>query len=62
MPDLSKRVDSEDDCVTLRAEAEKKKKHRKIGDFNCSNVFVNGNTGQVKIGDLELAAIVGKRQ
>ncbi|KAJ7960871.1 Protein kinase superfamily protein [Quillaja saponaria] len=22
-------------------------------DLNCSNVFVNGNTGQVKIGDLE---------
>ncbi|KHN43868.1 Putative serine/threonine-protein kinase WNK11 [Glycine soja] len=29
-------------------------------DLNCSNVFVNGNTGQVKIGDLGLAAIVGK--
>ncbi|XP_019435659.1 PREDICTED: probable serine/threonine-protein kinase WNK11 [Lupinus angustifolius] len=28
-------------------------------DLNCSNVFVNGNTGQVKIGDLGLAAIVG---
>ncbi|KAL6199446.1 hypothetical protein ACLB2K_029230 [Fragaria x ananassa] len=29
-------------------------------DLNCSNVFVNGNLGQVKIGDLGLAAIVGK--
>ncbi|GKV38691.1 hypothetical protein SLEP1_g46576 [Rubroshorea leprosula] len=29
-------------------------------DLNCSNVFVNGNIGQVKIGDLGLAAIVGK--
>ncbi|XP_028777863.1 probable serine/threonine-protein kinase WNK11 [Neltuma alba] len=29
-------------------------------DLNCSNIFVNGNTGQVKIGDLGLAAIVGK--
>ncbi|XP_077211168.1 putative serine/threonine-protein kinase WNK11 isoform X2 [Tasmannia lanceolata] len=29
-------------------------------DLNCSNVFINGNTGQVKIGDLGLAAIVGK--
>ncbi|KAE8733548.1 putative serine/threonine-protein kinase WNK5 [Hibiscus syriacus] len=29
-------------------------------DLNCSNVSVNGNTGQVKIGDLGLAAIVGK--
>ncbi|KAG6637751.1 hypothetical protein CIPAW_11G200500 [Carya illinoinensis] len=29
-------------------------------DLNCSNVFVNGNVGQVKIGDLGLAAIVGK--
>ncbi|KAH9652156.1 hypothetical protein WN944_002201 [Citrus x changshan-huyou] len=29
-------------------------------DLNCSNVFVNGNTGQVKIGDLGVAAIVGK--
>ncbi|KEH22007.1 Serine/Threonine-kinase WNK11-like protein [Medicago truncatula] len=29
-------------------------------DLNCSNVFVNGNTGQVKIGDLGLAIIVGK--
>ncbi|KAK1684839.1 hypothetical protein QYE76_045687 [Lolium multiflorum] len=27
-------------------------------DLNCSNVFINGNTGQVKIGDLGLAAIV----
>ncbi|CAF1894814.1 hypothetical protein Bca4012_048875 [Brassica carinata] len=29
-------------------------------DLNCSNVFVNGNIGQVKIGDLGLAAVVGK--
>ncbi|KMT12901.1 hypothetical protein BVRB_4g089890 [Beta vulgaris subsp. vulgaris] len=29
-------------------------------DLNCSNLFVNGNIGQVKIGDLGLAAIVGK--
>ncbi|CAK9148845.1 unnamed protein product [Ilex paraguariensis] len=29
-------------------------------DLNCSNVFINGNDGQVKIGDLGLAAIVGK--
>ncbi|KAF6145030.1 hypothetical protein GIB67_013381 [Kingdonia uniflora] len=29
-------------------------------DLNCSNVFMNGNVGQVKIGDLGLAAIVGK--
>ncbi|XP_016173948.2 probable serine/threonine-protein kinase WNK11 [Arachis ipaensis] len=29
-------------------------------DLNCSNVFVNGNTGQVKIGDLGLAAVVGR--
>ncbi|BBH02098.1 Protein kinase superfamily protein [Prunus dulcis] len=29
-------------------------------DLNCSNVFINGNIGQVKIGDLGLAAIVGK--
>ncbi|KAJ4911261.1 putative serine/threonine-protein kinase WNK11 [Raphanus sativus] len=29
-------------------------------DLNCSNVFVNGNIGQVKIGDLGLAATVGK--
>ncbi|XLR06673.1 hypothetical protein S83_034611, partial [Arachis hypogaea] len=29
-------------------------------DLNCSNVFVNGNTGQVKIGDLGLATIVGR--
>ncbi|CAA6653617.1 unnamed protein product [Spirodela intermedia] len=27
-------------------------------DINCSNVFINGNVGQVKIGDLGLAAIV----
>lgn len=29
-------------------------------DLNCSNIFINGNTGQVKIGDLGFAAIVGK--
>ncbi|XP_073313741.1 probable serine/threonine-protein kinase WNK11 [Primulina huaijiensis] len=29
-------------------------------DLNCSNVFINGNTGQVKIGDFGLAAIVGR--
>lgn len=29
-------------------------------DLNCSNVFVNGNIGQVKIGDLGLAASVGR--
>ncbi|KAF8409692.1 hypothetical protein HHK36_005771 [Tetracentron sinense] len=29
-------------------------------DLNCSNVFINGNIGQVKIGDLGLAATVGK--
>lgn len=29
-------------------------------DLNSSNLFVNGNIGQVKIGDLGLAAIVGR--
>ncbi|KAF8414221.1 hypothetical protein HHK36_002221 [Tetracentron sinense] len=29
-------------------------------DLNCSNVFMNGNIGEVKIGDLGLAATVGK--
>ncbi|XP_044503515.1 probable serine/threonine-protein kinase WNK11 isoform X2 [Mangifera indica] len=29
-------------------------------DLNCSNIFINGNVGQVKIGDLGLAAIVGR--
>ncbi|GAB2230446.1 hypothetical protein Droror1_Dr00014711 [Drosera rotundifolia] len=29
-------------------------------DINCSNVFINGNIGQVKIGDLGLAATVGE--
>ncbi|KAK4420824.1 putative serine/threonine-protein kinase WNK11 [Sesamum alatum] len=29
-------------------------------DLNCSNIFINGNIGQVKIGDLGLAATVGK--
>ncbi|XP_020594048.1 probable serine/threonine-protein kinase WNK11 [Phalaenopsis equestris] len=29
-------------------------------DLNCSNVFMNGNSGKLKIGDLGLAAIVGK--
>ncbi|WOL01411.1 putative serine/threonine-protein kinase WNK11 [Canna indica] len=31
-------------------------------DLNCSNVFINGNDGQVKIGDLGLAAIVRKKR
>ncbi|XP_074293921.1 putative serine/threonine-protein kinase WNK11 [Silene latifolia] len=29
-------------------------------DLNCSNVFVNGNVGEVKIGDFGLAAITDK--
>ncbi|KAG9141295.1 hypothetical protein Leryth_001764 [Lithospermum erythrorhizon] len=29
-------------------------------DLNCSNIFINGNIGKVKIGDLGLATIVGK--
>ncbi|CAH9138792.1 unnamed protein product [Cuscuta epithymum] len=29
-------------------------------DLNCSNIFINGNVGQVKIGDLGFATIVGK--
>ncbi|KAE8668719.1 putative serine/threonine-protein kinase WNK5 [Hibiscus syriacus] len=29
-------------------------------DLNCSNIFINGNICQVKIGDLGLAAIVGR--
>ncbi|GFZ07382.1 protein kinase superfamily protein [Actinidia rufa] len=29
-------------------------------DLNCSNVFINGNIGQVKIGDFGLAATVAK--
>ncbi|KAI3675803.1 hypothetical protein L1987_85398 [Smallanthus sonchifolius] len=29
-------------------------------DLNCSNILINGTIGQVKIGDLGLAAIVGK--
>ncbi|KAF8391656.1 hypothetical protein HHK36_023963 [Tetracentron sinense] len=29
-------------------------------DLNCSNVFINGNIGQVKIGDFGLAATLGK--
>ncbi|CAI9286572.1 unnamed protein product [Lactuca saligna] len=29
-------------------------------DLNCSNVFINSNIGKVKIGNLGLAAIVGK--
>ncbi|KAL9666126.1 hypothetical protein QQ045_000449 [Rhodiola kirilowii] len=28
-------------------------------DLNCSNVFINGNTGVVKIGDFGLAAVLG---
>ncbi|XP_042490507.1 probable serine/threonine-protein kinase WNK11 [Macadamia integrifolia] len=31
-------------------------------DLNCSNIFINGNIGQVKIGDLGLAAIVEKNR
>ncbi|GAB4825270.1 Probable serine/threonine-protein kinase wnk11 [Ancistrocladus abbreviatus] len=29
-------------------------------DLNCSNIFINGNIGTVKIGDFGLATIVGK--
>ncbi|KAF7840544.1 putative serine/threonine-protein kinase WNK11 [Senna tora] len=29
-------------------------------DLNCSNIFINGNTGQIKIGDLGLATMVGE--
>ncbi|XP_057792945.1 probable serine/threonine-protein kinase WNK11 [Salvia miltiorrhiza] len=29
-------------------------------DLNCSNIFINGNVGKVKIGDLGLAAAVGE--
>lgn len=29
-------------------------------DLKCDNIFVNGNQGQVKIGDLGLAAILRK--
>ncbi|KAH9621242.1 hypothetical protein KSS87_015385 [Heliosperma pusillum] len=29
-------------------------------DLNCSNIFINGNVGEVKIGDFGLAAITGK--
>ncbi|KAG6417050.1 hypothetical protein SASPL_124491 [Salvia splendens] len=29
-------------------------------DLNCSNIFINGNVGKVKIGDLGLAAVVGE--
>lgn len=29
-------------------------------DLNCSNIFVNGNSGQVKIGDFGFATITGK--
>ncbi|KAJ3687713.1 hypothetical protein LUZ61_016877 [Rhynchospora tenuis] len=29
-------------------------------DLNCSNIFINGNLGEVKIGDLGLAAIVDR--
>ncbi|KAJ1691847.1 hypothetical protein LUZ63_016002 [Rhynchospora breviuscula] len=29
-------------------------------DLKCDNIFINGNTGQVKIGDLGLAAILRK--
>ncbi|KAJ4975168.1 hypothetical protein NE237_000274 [Protea cynaroides] len=30
-------------------------------DLNCSNILINGNIGQVKIGDLGLAAVVENR-
>nr|GMC85803.1 probable serine/threonine-protein kinase WNK11 [Ipomoea batatas] len=29
-------------------------------DLKCSNIFINGNIGKVKIGDLGMAAVVGK--
>ena len=29
-------------------------------DLKCDNIFVNGNQGEVKIGDLGLAAILGQ--
>lgn len=29
-------------------------------DLKCDNIFVNGNNGEVKIGDLGLAAILRK--
>ncbi|XP_054776721.1 probable serine/threonine-protein kinase WNK11 [Prosopis cineraria] len=29
-------------------------------DLNCSNIFINGNLGQIKIGDLGLATMVGE--
>ncbi|PIN17531.1 MEKK [Handroanthus impetiginosus] len=29
-------------------------------DLNCSNIFINGNIGKVKIGDLGFATVVGK--
>ncbi|KAL1818026.1 probable serine/threonine-protein kinase WNK11 [Daucus carota subsp. sativus] len=29
-------------------------------DLNCSNIFINGNIGKVKIGDLGLATVVGR--
>lgn len=31
-------------------------------DLKCDNIFVNGNQGEVKIGDLGLAAILRKSQ
>lgn len=31
-------------------------------DLKCDNIFVNGNQGEVKIGDLGLAAIMRKSQ
>lgn len=30
-------------------------------DLNCSNVYIKGNTGQEKIGDLGFAAVVERR-
>ena len=29
-------------------------------DLKCDNIFINGNSGQVKIGDLGLAAVLRK--
>ncbi|KAK6269141.1 hypothetical protein QUC31_013301 [Theobroma cacao] len=29
-------------------------------DLNCSNVFINGNAGEIKIGDFGFATVVGK--
>ncbi|CAK7349085.1 unnamed protein product [Dovyalis caffra] len=29
-------------------------------DLNCSNIFINGNTGEIKIGDFGFATMLGK--